>query len=675
MNQRRKPKDPAKDSDPSDKTLILRPGASEEPTRALDARSTLALRGAEAERMKEATGAMPVQSKPSEEPTVALHISQVPAASTLKLPVGEPEAPSEPTAAESTQKLRAQDIAWVAGESPEGSEGEGSGMTAVDPTSRMRVSRSELSRIVKTKEASLQPPESRETAHLSLRREDSASTLEPEATAPGAADRTLILKPEIPTAPVSVLKEPNEPAAPAEATLILKPREEQGTVPIVKPHPGSEDTTTQMPLEAAPAANAEPEQGSASEEGTVPIHKPSLEPAWARTSPDANAPGADATLVLNRESDEGTVPLVKPVLEPASATMVMPQMEAKPVPEPAPATMMMPQVEAKLVPEPAPPTMVMPQVQPPIARPKAAGPGGTVPVMRTETPPKPDSAVPRPKADALPGGPAGPGGTVQLMRTEPVEKESAKPAPVGGTVPVMRIPAPATQLMPEQEAKAEAVVPTSTPSALSTRPITPEPFAPEPVAVGTQLVPVEELSRFAEIVAEAAPAVPTPIPPAASTAFSTRLVPQQPAAPVTAAPAAVRTVSGQLPAPVVSPVLAKSAWKLWAGIAGLTVIVIAGAVLWLRPDLLGMSAGTARRPVFGAGSDGPTRPVPAALKSAKDKADAGDAGSMRYLGTCYAHGLGVPRDVEEAKRWYRKAAEAGSQAAREELANLQRLEK
>jgi TPR repeat protein len=63
------------------------------------------------------------------------------------------------------------------------------------------------------------------------------------------------------------------------------------------------------------------------------------------------------------------------------------------------------------------------------------------------------------------------------------------------------------------------------------------------------------------------------------------------------------------------------------------------------------------------------------LKGIKEKAEAGDASSMRYLGTCFANGLGVPRDVEEAKRWFRRAAEAGSQAAREELAILQRQEK
>ena len=702
MNQRRKPKDPAQDSDPSDQTLILRPGASEEPTRALDARSTLALKGAEAQRMKEATGALPVQPAPSEEPTVALHISQVPAASTLKLPTGEPEAPTEPAAAVSTQKLRPQDIAWVAGESPEAPESEGTGMTAVDPTSRMRVSRSELSRIVKTKEASLQPPESRETAHLPLKNDDAragAPVPDPDESGTSTdADRTLILKPEIPTAPVSVLKEESEtaavqlpriePASAAEATLILKPEDEQVTVPIVKPHPDSETSTTQMPMEAVPTAEAAPDQESAAEEGTVPIRRPMMEPEAAvmEAPQEAIAPAADATLVLKLETDVGTVPIAKPAPEPAPATMVMPQVEAKKVPEPAPATMVMPQVEAKPAPDPAPATMMMPQVEPQSTRPKAAGPGGTVPVMRTETPSRPDSAVPRPKAESAPGKSVGPGGTVQLMRTGPAEMETAKPAPVGGTVPVMRIPssAPATQLMPS--AKAEADIPVPTPAPPSTRPISPmpaapEPAAPEPVAptaaaLGTLLVPVEELSRLAEVAPEAAPAEPTPIPPAASTAISTRLMPQQPpTAPVehSGVPAAAWPVA--VPAAAPSPTQSKSAWKLWAGLAGLAVILIAGAVLWLRPDLLGMKTGTTRRPAFGAGGDGPTRPIPASLKSAKDKADAGDAGSMRYLGTCYAHGLGVPRDVEEAKRWYRKAAEAGSQAAREELANLQRLEK
>lgn len=93
-----------------------------------------------------------------------------------------------------------------------------------------------------------------------------------------------------------------------------------------------------------------------------------------------------------------------------------------------------------------------------------------------------------------------------------------------------------------------------------------------------------------------------------------------------------------------------------------------GILAWLRPDLLGLGGSVSARPSF----TGTGAPVPPALKATKDKADAGDAAAMRYLGTCYANGLGVPRDVEAAKYWFRKAAEAGSQSAREELANLQR---
>lgn len=105
--------------------------------------------------------------------------------------------------------------------------------------------------------------------------------------------------------------------------------------------------------------------------------------------------------------------------------------------------------------------------------------------------------------------------------------------------------------------------------------------------------------------------------------------------------------------------------------AGVVVVLLAaggGAWFWLRPAAPATGGATPRR-----GADGPPRlEVPPSLQAQKAKADAGDAGAMRFLGTCYANGLGVSRDLDEAKRWFRKAAEAGSQAAKEELANLER---
>lgn len=184
-------------------------------------------------------------------------------------------------------------------------------------------------------------------------------------------------------------------------------------------------------------------------------------------------------------------------------------------------------------------------------------------------------------------------------------------------------------------------------------------------------MPVEELSRLSEVA-----------PLSSATAFSTRLMPHQPpvAAPPLPTPQPVAATvkppaAGGTGFPAPPPVERSSHWKVWAGGVGLAVLGGAGAVLWLRPDLLGLGGAAVKPHLFAGGAEGPRHVVPPALKAVKEKADAGDAGSMRYLGTCYANGLGVPRDLEEAKRWFRRAAEAGSQAAREELANLQRQER
>ncbi len=122
--------------------------------------------------------------------------------------------------------------------------------------------------------------------------------------------------------------------------------------------------------------------------------------------------------------------------------------------------------------------------------------------------------------------------------------------------------------------------------------------------------------------------------------------------------------------PKPGPTPKDGAGRRWVALVGGAVLVGLGLLAWLRPDLFGLGGPGAGRPVL-PGSGAP-REVPPALKATKEKADAGDAAAMRYLGTCYANGLGVPHDLEAARYWFRKAAEAGSQPAREELANLSR---
>lgn len=63
--------------------------------------------------------------------------------------------------------------------------------------------------------------------------------------------------------------------------------------------------------------------------------------------------------------------------------------------------------------------------------------------------------------------------------------------------------------------------------------------------------------------------------------------------------------------------------------------------------------------------------VPPGVQIYLDQAKAGDPHAMRMLGVMYYYGLNVPQDREKGLAWYRRAADKGSSAAREDLAKLQ----
>jgi len=71
-----------------------------------------------------------------------------------------------------------------------------------------------------------------------------------------------------------------------------------------------------------------------------------------------------------------------------------------------------------------------------------------------------------------------------------------------------------------------------------------------------------------------------------------------------------------------------------------------------------------------ASANSPEKEVPPALRQYYEQARTGDARAMRMLGTLYYNGLNVPQDRDEGIRWYRKAAAAGSVAARKDLEQL-----
>ena len=67
----------------------------------------------------------------------------------------------------------------------------------------------------------------------------------------------------------------------------------------------------------------------------------------------------------------------------------------------------------------------------------------------------------------------------------------------------------------------------------------------------------------------------------------------------------------------------------------------------------------------------PSEAVPEAAKPYLEQAQKGDPNAMRMLGVMYYYGLSVPKDRQKGLFWYRKAAEKGSNAAREELRKLE----
>lgn len=62
--------------------------------------------------------------------------------------------------------------------------------------------------------------------------------------------------------------------------------------------------------------------------------------------------------------------------------------------------------------------------------------------------------------------------------------------------------------------------------------------------------------------------------------------------------------------------------------------------------------------------------IPPALHSYYARAMEGDPAAMRMLGTAYYNGLYITQNREEGILWYRKAAKAGSVAAKKDLEQL-----
>lgn len=67
----------------------------------------------------------------------------------------------------------------------------------------------------------------------------------------------------------------------------------------------------------------------------------------------------------------------------------------------------------------------------------------------------------------------------------------------------------------------------------------------------------------------------------------------------------------------------------------------------------------------------PSATIHPALQPYLERAQVGDTSAMRMLGLMHYHGLNLPPNRAEGLKWIRRAAEAGSPAAREELKHME----
>jgi hypothetical protein len=99
--------------------------------------------------------------------------------------------------------------------------------------------------------------------------------------------------------------------------------------------------------------------------------------------------------------------------------------------------------------------------------------------------------------------------------------------------------------------------------------------------------------------------------------------------------------------------------------AAILLLVGGGGAWYLWPRLQG--GGTAARPAEAPAPE----PVPPELRPYLAQAQGGDAKAMHMIALMYWNGLNVRQDRVKGLEWYRKAAAAGSTAAREALKTIE----
>lgn len=136
--------------------------------------------------------------------------------------------------------------------------------------------------------------------------------------------------------------------------------------------------------------------------------------------------------------------------------------------------------------------------------------------------------------------------------------------------------------------------------------------------------------------------------------------------------------------PAQAVIIPKKSLPGWAWALAALVLLGAGfgGTMLLLPSLVSSQKATVPSaapasqtppPAPPATSAEPAAEIPPSLRPYYLKAENGDATAMRTLGVMYYYGMNVPRNTEEGLRWYRKAAEAGSAAAKKDLKAIEGL--
>ncbi|MCE1228560.1 MAG: hypothetical protein LWX11_03600 [Firmicutes bacterium] len=119
-------------------------------------------------------------------------------------------------------------------------------------------------------------------------------------------------------------------------------------------------------------------------------------------------------------------------------------------------------------------------------------------------------------------------------------------------------------------------------------------------------------------------------------------------------------------APLTKPA-GRSSLPLVLGLLALLLLGVGGAATYYLVKRPIQMDSTKDAPASTAAPTAASAPVPPELQAYLDKANQGDVTAMHMLGVMYYQGLNVKKNPEEGLKWYRKAAAAGSEAAKRDL--------